>query len=79
MLKNNFSFLIFSLQTVNSFYNQNYVFNGEFEQSGNWQGLVIVTVSNVRRISSNNCIRTIIFDTLHDKCTIINSRAGNGR
>jgi len=80
MLRNNFSFLIFSLQTVNSFYNQNYVFSGEFEQNGNWKGVVIVTASDVRRISSNNnCIRSILFDTLQDKCTIINSGAGNGR
>lgn len=78
MLHNNFSFLISSLQRVNSFYNQNYVFSGEFEQSGNWQVLVIVTASDVRRLSSNNYIRTIIFDTLQDKCTIINSGADNG-
>jgi hypothetical protein len=34
--------------------------------SGHWQGLVTITASDVRRVSSNNCIRTIIRRTTGD-------------
>lgn len=70
------SFLIFSpLQQCILFTTQT-TYSAVNLSSGHRQGLVTITASDVRRVSSNNRVRTIIRRTTGDGRVIINSGSG---